>query len=192
MELTEENLEAILAEGQAALEEIKELAQAKMPLNLGDAVEKGIDVSILVAEAAVLIHYSHDDRRIDRQRVVRLDVALQIMQEMEEEYLRLTVEGALRVLWGFFTFTPALIYNALVGIYQAIKKVEYELAKQAILRLWRDVLRNLLSCVAASEIIGPLRVALELRGRVDARMRRAALKQRTNVKRVWRRKRTRG
>lgn len=188
---SEADIEALLQEGEQTLAAIQEFAAQGIPDTLADGVEKGIDLALKAGEAAILIRYDGEERRADRQRVIRLDHALQLLSDFEEEYLQATVTGQLRVLWGFFAAPIVAVWNALLGLWSAIQSLQVDAVRAALAKLWVTILRHLLDIAAMAEVVGPLREVLAMRKKYDALLRGKALKQRT-VKRVWRRKRTRG
>lgn len=188
--MQESDVQAILSEAQQGLEELKKFSDTPIPKSMAEAVEKGIDIAIETAEGALLIAYDPERRAQDRKRVIRLDHALTLLQEMEDEYLKNTVEGTLRALWGFFTWRRQLFLDVFRAVWAGILALDVELVRQAILHFWRTILREWLNVVALAEIQKPLREVLLLRHKYDLLARSKALKQR-NVKRVWRRKRTR-
>lgn len=187
---SESDILAILSEAEQNLEELRKFSETPIPRTLAEAFEKGIDVAIEAVEGGVLISYLPEQRLIDRTRVIRLDTALELLEQFEDEYLRATVEGTLRALWGYFTFWPQLILDFGLAVWAGIKALEVEAIRRAIVLLWRRILKEWLNVIAISEIQKPLAEILIMRRKFDNLARAKALKQR-KVKRVWRRKRTR-
>lgn len=191
MDITETDVEALLKEGEAVMEQIQKFSDQGIPNNLSEAVETGIDLAVEAAEGAILVHYPKHERDEDRKRVIRMDVALRLMQELEEEYLTEVALGGYRAVWGILTGFYLIIYECLTAIWAALKTFNLAQIQAALARVWWVLLKNLFMEVGIAEVAVPLRRALVFRARFDRKMRLAALKQRTNVKRVWRRKRTR-
>lgn len=188
--MQESDILALLSEANESIDALKKFSDTEIPDSLSEAFEKGIDVAVQLAEGALLIAYSPDERANDRQRVIRLETAVSLLQQMEDEYLKLTVEGTLRALWGYFTFWEQILKDAALGIWAAIEALDFELAKRTVLFLWRRIINDFLSIIAVAEIQKPLREVIKLRGKYDKLARAKALPQRSG-KRVWRRKRTR-
>lgn len=187
---SEADIEALLREGEDVLDSIQKFAEQGIPNSLSEAAETGIDLVLKAGEASILIRYDPEERREDRKRVIRLDQALALMSDFENEYLRKTISGRIGLLWDFFASPFAALWNAILAIWTAIKTLRVEAVRAALAKVWIVLLKHLFDVVAVAELVGPLKDILAMRRKYDTLLRSKALKQRT-VKRVWRRKRTR-
>lgn len=92
-EKIQQQLENLLRTIESDIEKYEEIAQTQIPSSLKQAVDQKWDLVFNAVEVGALLRYPQDDQDKDRQRVIKVERALKLLEQFEDDLAKETTSG---------------------------------------------------------------------------------------------------
>ncbi len=106
MSLTSESIErelkALVDRVEADIAKYQEVSQTNIPTSLKQALDQRWELAFNVVEIAAILHYASEDQKTDHRRVIKLDRALKIIEQFENDIVQDATTGVFGTLFQQF------------------------------------------------------------------------------------------
>jgi len=123
-----------IEKARAFLEQLHRMSGFGLPDGIAELRKVGVEVPPEFdhdAQFLAIAHYSKDQRKKDRQRLIRLDVVLEVMMQMEDSY----IEQQIKNPWECF-IGPAIALQKCFSTVKAVAKALFYILWDGTEALW--------------------------------------------------------